>query len=219
MIWQWWVLIILAFVFLISAGVITYIILNRLRWNFKWVLLEEMPNGKSQITKRGRCRLMSFGDHGEEIFFLKGLKKWRVAYGKRIGKNQIAWEVGQDGYWYNIEFSGLDKKLKEVGVYPVDRDMRYSYAAAHKGHLNRYDKKSFMEKYGTVIAFGMLFICILAMGAFAWISFNGQAKVAAINADGLKTQKEVMQLATQVLQAVANIKTGGSGTVTVPPAA
>lgn len=215
--WQWIIFGIFFFVFFIVSLVTALIILNRLRWNYKWVLLEEQPNGQTIITKRGRCRQVSFGDGGEEIFYLKNMKKWRVAYGKRIGNRQIAWAVGQDGYWYNVNFSSLDKKLREVGVYPVDRDMRYAYASARKGIDNRYDKKSFMEKYGTVIAFGMLFICILAVGGFAYISYQGQAKIANINNAGMETQKEVMKLSEKVLSQVANIQTGGSGAVTVPP--
>ena len=213
----WIIFFIFAFIFFVASGIVTFIILNRLRWNYQWILLEELPNGKSQISKKGRARLMSFGDGGEEIFFLKNLKRWRVAYGKRIAKNQVAWGLGQDGYWYNVDFGAIDKRLQEAGVYPVDRDMRYAYASARKGIANRYDKKNFMDKYGTLIAFGMLGLCILAMCVFAWLNYNGQQKLATINNEGLTTSKAVMDEAANVLNGVANLKTGGSGTVTVTP--
>ena len=208
-----WVVFLIFFMAAIGVGLF---FLGRLKWNYTWVLLEEQPNGSSQIVRRGRARMMSFGDGGEEIFLLKGLNKWRVAYGKRIGKNQIAWEVGQDGYWYNVSFAGLDKKLKELGVYPVDRDMRYAYASARKGIQNRYDQKTFMDKYGTVIALGMVGILILAMIGFSWVTWNGQQKVTESINQGLQTSKDVAQLSKDTLNSIATLRSG-SGAITVAP--
>lgn len=205
------------FLFFVLSIVAAVFILNRLRWNFRWVLLEEMPNGQSQIVKKGRARLMSFGDGGEEIFYLKNMKKWRVAYGKRIAKNQVAWATGQDGYWYNIGFGPIDKKLREVGVYPVDRDMRYAYASARKGIDNRYDKKTFMEKYGTVIAFTMLFFCILAMGLFIWLGYTGQAKIANLNVQSLQIQKDVLTTTNDIVTRLGNLKSAGTSGIAPGP--
>jgi hypothetical protein len=214
---DWIIVASIFFIFFTIAGVVGFIFLNRLRWNFKYVDIENIAGSGYTITRRGRCRKISFGDGGEEIFYLKGVKKFRVAYGKRIGKNYIAWGIGADGYAYNVSFSDLDKKLLEIGVFPVDRDMRYAYASARKGIENRYDKKNFMEKYGTVIAFGMLFICILAMGGFLWMGFNGQKEIQANDVEVAKTLQETMKLANDVLGRVDNIKSGGSGLVPAVP--
>jgi hypothetical protein len=182
---EWFIIIGLFAVFFIISGVTVFIILYRLRWPFKWEKYENI-NGQTVRTAKGRARLISFGDGGEEIFFLKNLRKWRVAYGKRIGKNLVAWFVGEDGYWYNATFGNMDKRLQEIGVNPVDRDMRYAYASVRKGIDNRYDKKNFLEKWGTVIAFGMLFFCIIAMCGFLWVGFNGQKQVQASNTEVIK---------------------------------
>lgn len=202
-------------VFFTASGIVSFILLQKLRWNFRFVEAENIAGTGWTITKRGKCRLVSFGDGGEEIFLLKGKKKYRVAYGKRIGKNQIMWMIGGDGYPYNVSFENLDKKLLEVGVMPIDRDMRYAYSSLRKGIENRYDKKNFMEKYGTLIAFGMLFICILAMIGFMWVGFNGQKEIVSASTESIKTAKEVMELAKEVLANIDNIKTGGSGLVRV----
>lgn len=204
-----------AFFFVITLAVGLYI-LNRFKWNYAYVVLEEQPNGNMMITRRGRARLMSFGDGGEEIFYLKGMKKWRVAYGKRIGKNQIAWGVGKDGYWYNIDFGSLDKKLKEVGVFPVDRDMRYAYAAVRKGIDSRFENKTFLDKYGTVISFGMLFLCICAIGAFAWLNNSQQKEIAGTYAEATKTTVVLMEKMDIVVTKLNNINVGGSGVTTAP---
>ena len=199
--------------FFIVAAVVSFVILNRLRWNWQYVDIDSNGN----IIKRGRARLISFGDGGEEIFFLKGLKKYRVAYGKRIGKNQIAWQFGSDGYPYNISFGQIDKRLLEAGVIPVDRDMRYAYASVRKGIEKRFDDRDFMQKYGTIIAFGMLFLCIIAMAGFLWVGFNGQKDITTAQNEGMKTMKEVLELLKQVLANIDNIKTGGTGITPVTP--
>jgi hypothetical protein len=195
------------------ASTVAFIFLNRLRWNFKYADLENISGKGYTITRTGRARKISFGDGGEEIFFLKRTKKFRVAYGKRIGKNYVAWAIAQDGYAYNIEWGDLDKKLLEIGVFPVDRDMRYAYASARKGIENRYDKKNFMDKYGTLISFGMLFLCIIAMCGFLWVGFNGQKDIQQNDLEVAKTLQETIKLANDILGKIDNIKSGGTGLI------
>lgn len=208
----------ISFVFLLASGITTFIILNNMRWNFKYTDAENLAGNGYTFTRKGRCRLVGFGDTGEEIFQLKpklfAKGKFRPAYGKRVGNKEILWMIGSDGYPYNCTLGDLNKSLLEVGVNPVDRDMRYAYASARKGLGNRYDKKSFMEKYGTYIAFGMLFFCILAMSGFLWLAFEKQKDIVIASSETIKTAKEVMELARQILANLDNLKTGGSGFVT-----
>ena len=208
---EWIIVGVLFGVFFISAIATTIVIFYKRRWNYSFVVLEKSDGKKYSISLRGKCRLVNFGDGGEEIFNLRGLNKWRVAYGKRIAKNQVMWVIGKDGYWYNCDFDDFDDKLLKVGVMPIDRDMRYAYASVRKGIESRYNKQNFMDKYGTLISFGMLFICILAMIGFMWFNFSQQKKIIMANAEATKTSKEVMQLASSVLANIDNIKSGGSG--------
>lgn len=213
---DWIILIGLFTLFFISGIVTTVIIFYRKRWNYRYVVLENVGGNKFTISRRGKCRLMSFGDGGEEIFYLREIKKWRVAYGKRIGKNQIMWVVGQDGYWYNSDFADFDAKLLKIGVMPIDRDMRYAYASVRKGINDRYDKKNFMDKYGTVIAFGMLFLCIIAMVGFMWFNFSQQKKIIIASNEGILASKDVTVLAKETLTQINLIKSGQVITPTSP---
>lgn len=219
--WAWVIGIgLFLFFFSIATGVTIYL-LSRLKWNYNWVLLQEQPNGISEVVKRGKCRLLAFGDGGEEIFYLKGINKWKVAYGKRISSkfNQVAWAQGQDGYWYNTSFGPIDKKLMEVGVYPVDRDMRYAYASARKGLDRDYDKKSFMEKYGQLISIGIVAVLILGMCAFSYIMWNGFNKYTTQNTESTKKNIEIQNALADkqdiLLTKMDRMLTGGSGAITV----
>ena len=206
---MWIIFLIVGFLFLIASGVSVGIWTYRLKWNYTWVLIRD-----GQIVQRGRCRMLPFGDGGEEIFFLNKVKKWRVAYGKRIGKNQIAWVEGKDGYWYNVSLGDLDKKLMELGVHPVDRDMRYSYASARKGIENRYNEKNFFDKYGTAITIGMLILAILAFGATCYFIFKQQVAITASNLEAMKIAERVLATSERVLANVDNVN-GGAGLVAI----
>lgn len=210
----WIIFGIVVFIFFVISGIVLFILLYRRRWNFRYVVLENIAGTGYSITGRGRCRRMAFGDGGEEIFYLQNSKKWRAAYGKRIGKNQVAWCVGEDGYWYNINFGNLDKRLQELGVEPVDKDMRYAYASIRKGIESRYNQKTFMEKYGTIIAFGMLFLCIIAMGGFMWYTGSQATKISNANAQSLVTADKILTHSDELISHLNNLQTGGSGYTT-----
>lgn len=213
--WQVYLFFALVFFFLTVGGLVTFIILSRMRWPFKVVILENLAGQGYTISKRDKARLISFGDGGEEIFVLKKQKKYKIGYGKRIGKNQIAWAIGQDGYWYNFTFGDLDDKLLELGVMPVDRDMRFATASVRKGIENRYNDRSWMDKYGTILYFGLFIITLIIFGVIMYMAFNKQVEIAKTNAEAIKTSKEVMDVAKQVLSNIDTIKSGGgSGLVT-----
>lgn len=217
--WGWIVFGVIFLIFMAMAIIITIFLLWRLRWNYTWVLLQEQANGKCEIVRKGRMRAMAFGDGGEEIFFLRGIKKFKVAYGKKIGKNQIAWCIGSDGYWYNTDFAGLDRKLREIGVFPVDRDMRYGNSVIRKGIEQRHGQQTFMEKYGTIITFGMLFLCILALGVSQWWSFHELNKGSGTAEKNLQTQERIVDKYDALLERITNAQANtGSGARTVAPA-
>ena len=204
------------FIFFSTAGGVVGRMIYLMRWPFRYEVYENLSGNGYRKVRWGRCRLVPFGDGGEEVFYLRGVNKFRVAYGKRIGIKQVAWAVGEDGLWYNVTFSDFNKKLMEVGIMPVDRDIRYAHASVRKGIENRYNQKSFMDKYGTIIAFGMLFICIIAISVGWYMSADKNAKAAATNLDVAKANKEVMTLQKEVLSGINYIKSGGnSGLVEV----
>lgn len=96
----------------------------------------------------------------------------------------------------------------ELGVNPVDRDMRYAYASARKGIENRYNEKTFFEKWAVPVTIGLLILAILAFGATTYFIFKQQTSITLSNAEAMKSAKEVMVLAERVLTNIAQINTG-----------
>lgn len=211
------ILFILIVLFLAVGAAVAIVIVYRIRWPMFWEKYEELVPGRLTRTAKGRCRLIAFGDGGEEIFFLKGINRYRVAYGKRIDRKTIAWAVGPDGYWYNIIPQGIDRKLMEVGVMPVDRDMRLANAQIRKGLENRYNEKTFMEKYGVIVSFLLLFLCIVGFGITSWLTFDKAKDVSVNNLEATKAGKETMEAAERVLSHIDNLQVGGSGYAIATP--
>lgn len=208
--WEFIILIVLFVVFFITSIVVSVVILNKKRWPYTWVLTEDYPDG-AQIKQRGKARLISIGNEGAEIYLLKGLKKWRVGYGRRIGKNQILWSLGDDGYWYNSSLGKMNPRLRELGIEPVDRDLRYGHSILSQWIDKTYDDRKWLDKYGVYVAFGMLFLCILAIGGIIWFIFDKQAEMASTNLEIAKSVKEIVDSTEKLVNANANIIGGGSG--------
>lgn len=200
------VIVIIIFMTFFSLGVgIMVWFSQRWLWPFAAVIAESNGN-ETKITRRTRARLIGFGDGGEEIFLLKKPKKLRAAYGKRIGLRQILWTIGEDGLWYNTVLGDFNKKLLEVGMLPVERDVRLSGSSIRKGMERDYGNKSFFDKYGTVIQYGIMFIILVSFVGVMWFLFDQQKQISSANL-------EAMKLARDVLASVANLQSGGSGIV------
>lgn len=173
--------------------------LSKLKWPYKVVILENTGGQGYTVSGRDKARLIKFGDGGEEIYFLKGRKKYKIGYGKKIGHKYIAWAIGDDGYWYNIQFENLDKKLSQLGVLPVDRDLRFATSSVRKGIDEKYQSKSFYEKWAVTITIGMLVFAIIANSIGMWYVSKKQVEVAQANAQGAETTLKVLEATQKVL--------------------
>jgi len=211
---EWILIAFIALLFFGGASIPLFLWMRKIRWPIKVIILEDITgSGDYQPSRNDRARRVSFGDSGEEIYFLRKHKKYRAGYGKFVGRNYIAWAIGDDGYWYNIKFGNINKKLKEVGVIPVDRDLRMSMASMRKGIDNRYDTKTFAEKWAVPIALGMVILSILIQGGVTWFLLDKMSDVVSANSAGAETSLKVLELAEQVLGKVAIVQQGGSGLV------
>jgi hypothetical protein len=198
--------------FLLTGAVIAFVYFRNIIWNFKVTIFEDIPPYGNIPIKNDRAKFIKFGDGGEEIYYLRKAKKYRVAHGRLIGKNKIAWAIDPvSKQWYNIGFEALDKKLKQIGVNPVHLDLRYANAALRKGIMNRYDDRSFVEKYGVPITIGMLILAIIIQGGAMWFFMNKLLQVSSTNLEAIKASKEVMLAAKEVISALTNLQGAGSG--------
>lgn len=204
-----WVLILIVFLVFIAACITIYIIWNRRTYRYKIIVFENISGQGYQPTIRDKARILKVGDGGEEILFLKKKKVYRTAYGRKMGTNTYWFAVGQDGYWYNIVLGDLDAKMGMLDIEPIDRDMRYAHVSIRRNIQDRYNKQSFMEKYGSIMMNG-LFLLIMLIGLGILIGKIGDV-AGSVNA-GIEASNKLVNVATQLLERLEGAcGTGGLG--------
>lgn len=201
------ILVLIAIFAIIFGGLLFYFI-NLRRYKYKIVVFENVAGQGYAPSFRDKARIDKIGDSGEEILYLKKKKVWRQAYGRKIGKNEYAFAIGNDGYWYNITFGDLDKARQELGLSPIDRDMRYMHVAIRRNTKDRFDQVTFLQKYGGLIAYISL---IAVTGILQWLLFKqyidaGNAAASAVNAAA-----DLINRIDGLLAKVDIISSGGSG--------
>jgi len=193
--------------FVIACGIIFYVIYMMRLYNRKVIVYENIAGQGFQRTFVDTARLIKLGDGGEELLYLRKKKTYRTAYGKKMGKNEYWFAIGQDGYWYNCVLGDIDAKMGMLDIEPIDRDMRYMHVAVRKNISERYKKVRFMDKYGSWLVGGIVII-ILLVGM--WFLMDKMAETAAITNDNIKSSTAVVNAAERLLSSLDNIG-GGSG--------
>ena len=173
-----WVIVL--FILLVASGVIVYFLIQRKSFNVQIRIFENIAGRGYMHTKNDTAKLVKVADDGSQILYLRKHKVYRQGYGRKIGTNTFAFAIGSDGLWYNVVFGDLDKALHEIGLVPVDKDIRLANVVMRKSLEKEYNKKNFLEKYGAVIAFASL---IIMLGIATWLGTWNQVKAAdAVNA-------------------------------------
>lgn len=220
--WQSVLFVVLVIAFLLVGGIITIVILSRMRWPLSYVVLEDIAGRGFNITRKGKCRLIGFGNGGEEIVLLKHTNKLRVGYGKRIGTKQIGWAVGEDGLWYQFNFGDLNKTLRELGIMPVSVNVRLGMSSVRKGLDKRYEEGDWFDKYGKILEFGLLIIAICILTFAVVKNSKAQIETARINSEVVNTSLKVQEANQKTMSAIDEILSrinlnsnviGGSGLV------
>lgn len=194
---MWIIILIILSAALTVAGYLVYQwrTYNKTVWVF-----EDLAGKGYVLTGKDKARLVKFGKTGEEVLYLRKRKVYRTAYGRKMGNNAYWFAVGQDGYWYNFVLGDLDAKREMLDIEPVDRDVRMMYVAMSKNVEDRFNKMSFMEKYGVFLAAGL--IILMTIGS-VWFMVNKQAEIlGGVQSYDLERQKVDLQI-VQELKGVA----------------
>lgn len=195
--------------FILITGVA--LILYFRTFNRKVVFFENISGLGYQPVMRKRARRLRVGPSGEELLSLIG-GDTLSAYGRKMGKNTFWFAKGQDGYWYNFLLGDLDAKMAMLDINPVDRDVRFFHVAKDRMNRDNYLKRSFMEKYGSIMIM-FVFLIIMILGLWFIVGKIGDATEAL--AQTQQANAEVIKTTQQILVANENMKNNGlSGVAT-----
>ena len=194
--------------FIVGAIVIYFWYISRL-YHKKIIVFENISGQGFQPTFKDSARLVSIGDGGEELLYLRKKKIYTTAYGKKMGKMEYWFAVGQDGYWYNCILGDLDAKMGMLDIEPIDRDQRYMSVAIRKNIESRYRKKT-TEKV-IAIAVGGLVLMSLILMIGGWYMFDKMAETSNTINEGVKLSLEVQESTRQIIASLDNVLSRGTG--------
>src|SRR3990167_10732708 len=161
---------VIGFILIVSVSLLMfYKIYNR-----KCVFFENISGLGYQPVLKKRARRLKVGSGGEELLALIG-GETLSAYGKKMGKNTYWFAKGQDGYWYNFVLGDLDTKMAMLDIEPIDRDVRMFHVAKDRMNRDNYLRKTFIEKYGSILIM-FAFLIVLILGLWFIVGKIGNAR-------------------------------------------
>jgi len=188
-------------------GVVLFFVFRMLRYNKTVIIFEDVAGQGLTITGKDRGMLVKVGDEGAEVLYLQKRKVYRTAYGHKTGKNTFWFAIGEDGYWYNIIPGDLNTKLRELEVNPTDVRMRYLHSGIKRNMKDRFEKITFLQKYGGMIMFIMT---IAVAGVMQWLLFDKYLQIAGAVEGAIDKAVEVQEATRQIIGGLDALKGTGS---------
>lgn len=187
--------IVLTIVLIVIMGVSIYILIDRLKFNKKAVIFEEIGNDYED-SRKDRIAEIPLGKGGDTIFYLKKHKKYLPRGTIQTGRKTYWYAIRQDGEWINFGIDHIDFIMKKARIRYLDKEMRHSRTALQEIFKERYQKPSFWSVYGGVIAFAIL---IVVFGVMTWLLFDKFLDFAGIINGAMEKSIEVLEKLDEVI--------------------
>lgn len=199
---------------MLAGGITTWLLLSRRRWPIKVAIINKnIKSHGSHIAGWDRARLVDILDAGEQIYYWKRRKKYRIGNEEYLGTKLMGWARGKDGYYRNVGLGDVDLYLAKAGLIPTNIEMRTTTGVVRKSLNDRHQTKTFLEKWGVPITILLLILAIGVQAGGAIWERREANKGRAAEQQTAEIQKETMQLAKETLSAISNIRLGGSGLI------
>lgn len=204
----------LLIVFSLIAGGIAYLLVHKKKYKNQIVVFKKI-GGQFKPAIRDRAMEMKHGTDGTTIFYLKRLKKIIPTPSMQVDTNMYYFFERADGEWINFLPGDFDEQSKRMGAHFLDKEMRHVRLALESNLSNRLEKKpTWLAEHWTMIA-GIGFIAII--GVMTFLLFDKWIELAAVTNAGVENAGDVMSKVSDILGAMDNICTGGSGIVQATP--
>lgn len=192
----------------IVIGVVTYFVVKRMQYKFKIVIFQKV-GGVPQPSLRDKGRMVRLGESGDTALRLLKAKKLLPTPTIQTGIKTFWYYVSDDGEWMNFGPGDFEESRREMGATFLDKEMRYARTSLQAMAKERYDKGSFLTKYGGIIAYG-IFILITAIGFY--LLLDKMTEVSAAAGGAVEAASAVLEKTSEILGSLDNLQ-GGSGIV------
>lgn len=200
------ILLVLFLAVVLGAGIIIYYYFKK-QYKYTINIFEEI-NGSFYPSRKDKARVKRIGVLGDEILYLQKSKKIVPMPQYQTGVNTFWFFIRGDGEWVNFKLKNLDEASKEAGAVFLDKEMRYARTQLSQINKDKFQKASFLEKYGGIIAYTLL-ILVTSIGFFLLI--DKLVEVAGTINNAINSIPPILEELNRVLGSLDTIKTGGSG--------
>ena len=135
------------------------------------------------------------GSGGEEVWYLKKRKRSIPPATLAMGKNVFWHYQKEDGDLINFDMDSLNVVARKAGIHFTHADMRYARTNIQRNFKDRYNKVTFLDKYGTVLVFTVHIIIVSLM--FVWLLKDFQSVAASLN-EAITRAAELLKVASQL---------------------
>ena len=197
-----WGLLALVIMMIMGFGAWWYI--DVLRYKRKIPIYADVAGRPTRVAI-DRARVVKLGQGGEEVWYLKKRKQQIPPASIAMAKDEYWHYIKEDGDLINFGIENLNVIAKKAGIHFTNADMRYARSNIQRNLKDKYNKVTFMDKYGTVMIFTVHIIIVTVM--FVWI-LKDFSKVAASLDSAIKNAADLVK--------AASIANGGGATGLVP---
>lgn len=192
----------------IIAGVITWLVVRRKKYNLKIVVFEKV-GGNYQPTRKDVAREVRYGEDGTTIFYLRKHKKVLPRGTIQVGPRTYWYKIRDDGEWENVDAESLSDRKGDEKPNRLHRDMRLARTSIQRGHREQFEKKqSWLAANWTIIA-GVGFIAMV--GIMTFLLFDKWIDLAAAVSSSVENAGDVLVKAEQVVARLDVVCQGGPG--------
>jgi len=193
----------------ILIAILAYFIAIMKIYNKKIQIFEKI-GGRIILTKKDRAREIKIGNTGDTAFRTRKTKKILPTPSIQSGKRVYWFYIREDNEWINFGIGDIDEEMRQIKAHFLDKEMRYARTQLQKSMQERYQKITFLEKYGGLLVWTFF---LIIMGIVMWLWFDKLTEMAGVAKDSLESARQVQELAKDTLISVDNIRSGGSGII------
>jgi hypothetical protein len=204
----WFTLIAFIILFLLIFGLVIWVYIQNKVYYIQIRDFENISGRGYQLAGRNSARIIAIGDGGEELLLLRKGKRYRTAYGLKMGRNEYWFAKGQDGYMYNVVLGDLDAKMGTLDIEPIDRDMRYMHVAIRKNIQDRYKKISALQQYAPII---ISFVFVIIILIATWLLISKVGDLIHIASQNIEASKPLAEKTGELIGKLDSICSGGGG--------
>lgn len=163
--------------------------MTRRNYPFRVLIHSDLQGtGMYPITSEDRARLIPISKDGTKLLWLRKNKIARPYYGNFSGNKTLTYVVVK-GNWFSGNYSGIDTKLKEIGIEPMDIQSQKLVGQTIKILMDG----QFPDKKVSRMMMFMVAGIILTLAVSGFILYKNIAKSnesVALNLENSKLQQE-----------------------------